>query len=58
MAFVIVVAAFGEKLRRDKYPGAYGFADIQRSAGNPQTPRRREFVRLAGMAGDRQPGGG
>jgi Ca-activated chloride channel family protein len=58
MAFVTAVAAFGQKLRGDKYLGKYGFADIQRLAGNPQTPWRQEFVRLTGMAGNRKPSGG
>jgi Ca-activated chloride channel family protein len=58
MAFVTAVAAFGQKLRGDKYLGTYGFADIQRLAGNPQTPWRQEFVRLTGMAGNRKPSGG
>jgi len=58
MAFVTAVAAFGQKLRGDKYLGTYGFADIQRLAGNPQTPWRQEFVRLTDMAGNRKPSGG
>jgi Ca-activated chloride channel family protein len=58
MAFVAAVAAFGQKLRGDKYIGSYGFADIQRLAGSPQTPWRQEFVRLTGMAGNRKPSGG
>jgi Ca-activated chloride channel family protein len=58
MAFVTAVAAFGQKLRGDKYLGNYGFADIQRLAGSPQTPWRQEFVRLTGMAGNRKPSGG
>ena len=58
MAFVAAVAAFGQKLRGDKYLGTYGFADITRLAGNPQSPWRQEFVRLTDMAATRKPSGG
>ncbi|MGN6818601.1 MAG: vWA domain-containing protein [Sphingomonas sp.] len=58
MAFVTAVAAFGQKLRGDKYLGSYSFADIQRLAGSPEGPWRQEFVRLADMAGSRKPSGG
>jgi Ca-activated chloride channel family protein len=58
MAFVTAVAAFGQKLRGDKYLGKYSFADIQRLAGSPQGPWRQEFVRLTDMAGNRKPSGG
>ena len=58
MAFVTAVAAFGQKLRGDKYLGTYSFADITRLAGNPQSPWRQEFVRLTDMAATRKPSGG
>jgi len=58
MAFVTAVAAFGQKLRGDKYLGQYSFADIERLAGSPQGAWRQEFVRLADMAGRRKPSGG
>ena len=58
MAFVTAVAAFGQKLRGDKYLGKYSFADIERLAGSPQGPWRQEFVRLTGMAASRRPSGG
>ncbi|WP_240047485.1 vWA domain-containing protein [Sphingomonas panacisoli] len=53
MAFVTAVAAFGQKLRGDKYLGSYRYADIQRLAGSPNGYWRQEFVRLTGMAGGR-----
>lgn len=58
MAFVTAVAAFGQKLRGDKYLGTYSFGDIQRLAGSQQGPWRQEFVRLTGMADNRKPSGG
>lgn len=53
MAFVTAVAAFGQKLRGDKYLGSYRYADIARLAGSPNGYWRQEFVRLTGMAGGR-----
>jgi Ca-activated chloride channel family protein len=53
MAFVTAVAAFGQKLRGDKYLGSYRYADIARLAGAPNGYWRQEFVRLTGMAGGR-----
>lgn len=58
MAFVTAVAAFGQKLRGDKYLGNYSFADIERLAGDPRGPWRQEFVRLTNMAAARKPSGG
>jgi Ca-activated chloride channel family protein len=55
MAFVTAVAAFGQKLRGDKYLGGYRYADIARLAGSPNGYWRQEFVRLTGMAGGRGP---
>lgn len=50
MAFVTAVAAFGQKLRGDKYLGSYRYADIARLAGSPNGYWRQEFIRLTGMA--------
>ncbi|MEG3182279.1 vWA domain-containing protein [Sphingomonas sp. LT1P40] len=50
MAFATAVAAFGQKLRGDKYIGRYGFADIRGLAGNPQGYWRNEFLKLAQLA--------
>ncbi|MBN8816634.1 MAG: VWA domain-containing protein [Sphingomonas sp.] len=53
MAFVTAVAAFGQKLRGDKYLGAYRYADIARLAGSPNGYWRQEFVKLTSLAGSR-----
>ncbi len=50
MAFATAVAAFGQKLRGDKYLGRYSFADIRGLAGNPQGYWRNEFLKLAQLA--------
>lgn len=50
MAFACAVAAFGQKLRGDKYLGAYSFADIRSLAGTPQGYWRNEFLKLAQLA--------
>ena len=50
MAFATAVAAFGQKLRGDKYLGRYGFADIRGLAGTPQGYWRNEFLKLAQLA--------
>ena len=55
MAFVTAVAAFGQKLRGDKYLGRYDYADIRALAGEPRGYWRQQFVeltRLAGKGGD------
>ena len=49
-AFAAAVAAFGQKLRGDKYLGRYGFADIRGLAGAPGSYWRQEFVRLTELA--------
>ncbi|MFL9840768.1 VWA domain-containing protein [Sphingomonas sp. ST-64] len=54
MAFAVAVAAFGQKLRGDKYLGSYGFADIRGLAGNPQGYWRNEFLKLAQLAAVQQ----
>ncbi|WP_302053766.1 vWA domain-containing protein [Sphingomonas tagetis] len=50
MAFACAVAAFGQKLRGDKYLGRYSYADIRGLAGNPQGYWRNEFLKLAQLA--------
>jgi Ca-activated chloride channel family protein len=55
MAFVTAVAAFGQKLRGDKYLGSYTYADVMRLAGSPGGYWRQEFVRLVDLAGRKNP---
>jgi Ca-activated chloride channel family protein len=50
MAFATAVAAFGQKLRGDKYLGHYSYAAIRGLAGNPQGYWRNEFLKLAQLA--------
>ncbi len=50
MAFTTAVAAYGQKLRGDKYLGNYGWSEIRTLAGDPQGYLRGEFVKLAGLA--------
>ncbi len=50
MAFAVAVAAFGQKLRGDKYLGNYSFDDIRKLAGNQNVYWRQEFLRLAQLA--------
>ncbi len=50
MAFATAVAAFGQKLRGDKYLGGYSYAAIRGLAGNPQGYWRNEFLKLAQLA--------
>ena len=50
MAFATAVAAYGQKLRGDKYLGRYGWADIAALARPAQGDTRAEFVRLLQMA--------
>ncbi|WP_422056338.1 vWA domain-containing protein [Sphingomonas sp.] len=50
MAFAAAVAAFGQKLRGDKYLGGYSYAAIRGLAGNPQGYWRNEFLKLAQLA--------
>ena len=55
MAFVSAVAAFGQKLRGDKYLNGYGYADIARLAGEPTGYWRGEFVKLVELADAQTP---
>ena len=50
MAFATAVAAYGQKLRGDKYLGSYGFADARRLAGKQDVYWRQEFLRLTQIA--------
>ncbi|HEU0043076.1 VWA domain-containing protein [Sphingomonas sp.] len=50
MAFATAVAAFGQKLRGDKYLGSYGYADIRALAGDPRGLWRQQFVELTHLA--------
>ena len=50
MAFAIAVAAFGQKLRGDKYLGDYGFQDIGALSGNGGDYWRQEFRKLNDLA--------
>lgn len=54
MAFATAVAAFGQKLRGDKYLGSFGYADIRRLAGEQRGYLREEFLKLTSLAGSRQ----
>jgi Ca-activated chloride channel family protein len=56
MAFATAVAAFGQKLRGDKYLNGYRYADIRGLAGEPQGFWRQQFVELTRLA-DRDRGG-
>jgi len=50
MAFATAVAAFGQKLRGDKYLGDYGFDQIRGLAGSPKQFWRQEFIKLTQLA--------
>ena len=50
MAFATAVAAFGQKLRGDKYLGDYGFDQIRSLAGSPKKFWRQEFIKLTQLA--------
>jgi Ca-activated chloride channel homolog len=54
MAFVSAVAAYGQKLRGDKYLGSYSWSDIRSLAGQQQGYLRGEFIKLTGLAGSQQ----
>ena len=51
MAFAVAVAAFGQKLRGDKYLGDYGFQNIGLLSGNGGDYWRQEFRKLNDLAG-------
>jgi Ca-activated chloride channel homolog len=50
MAFATAVAAFGQKLRGDKYLSDFGFDDIRTLAGEPRQFWRQEFIKLTEVA--------
>jgi len=50
MAFAVAVAAFGQKLRGDKYLGDYDFQNIQQLSGNGGDFWRQEFRKLNNLA--------
>ncbi|MEP3226711.1 MAG: VWA domain-containing protein [Parasphingorhabdus sp.] len=50
MAFAIAVAAFGQKLRGDKYLGEFDFTRIQKLSGNGGNFWRQEFRKLNDLA--------
>ena len=58
MAFAIAVAAFGQKLRGDKYLGGFDFGNIDGLAGNGGDFWRQEFRKLNNLAASRSPGSG
>jgi Ca-activated chloride channel homolog len=53
MAFAVAVAAFGQKLRSDTKLGGFGYADIERLAGDQTNYWRQEFLQLAELADKR-----
>jgi Ca-activated chloride channel homolog len=54
MAFAAAVAAFGQKLRGDKYLGAFSFADVRKLAGDQRGYLREEFLKLTSLASAQQ----
>ncbi len=50
MAFATSVAAFGQKLRGDKYLGSYSWTDIRTLAGEQRGYLREEYLKLVGLA--------
>ncbi len=50
MAFAVAVAGYGQKLRGDKYLGAFAFADARALAGAPRDVLRQQFVALTRKA--------
>lgn len=50
MAFAAAVAAFGQKLRGDKYLGGFSYADIRQLAGDQRGYLREEFLKLTRLA--------
>lgn len=53
MAFVTAVAAYGQKLRGDKYLGDYRWSDIRTLMGNQHGYLREEFGKLTSLAASR-----
>ena len=50
MAFAAAVAAFGQKLRGDKYLGDFSMADVRSLAGDQRGYLREEFGKLTRLA--------
>jgi Ca-activated chloride channel homolog len=50
MAFAVAVAAYGQRLRGDKYLGDFTMADIRRLAGDQRGYLREEFGKLTSLA--------
>lgn len=57
MAFVTAVAAFGQKLRGDKYLNGFGYGQIGALAPSSSNYWRAEFTRLVRLAESGQPAG-
>ena len=57
MAFITAVAAYGQRLRGDKYLGSYSFADIRSLAGPQRGYAREEFLKLTRLAESQSNGG-
>ena len=57
LAFAASVAAFGQKLRGDKYLGDFSYGDIRRLAGDQRGYLREEFLKLTSLAESRQVAG-
>ena len=57
MAFAASVAAFGQKLRGDKYMGDFSYRDIRQLAGDQRGYLREEFLKLTSLAESRQVAG-
>jgi Ca-activated chloride channel homolog len=55
MAFAVAVAAYGQRLRGDKYLGGFSFADARRLAGEPGDAMRQQFVSLTRAAETARP---
>jgi Ca-activated chloride channel homolog len=55
MAFAVAVAAYGQRLRGDKYLGGFSFADARRLAGEPRDMLRQQFVSLTRAAETARP---
>ncbi|MES2987441.1 MAG: VWA domain-containing protein [Pseudomonadota bacterium] len=55
MAFITAVAAFGQKLRGDKYLGGFGYAQIAALAPSSSNYWRSEFGKLVQLAESGQP---
>jgi Ca-activated chloride channel homolog len=54
LAFASAVAAFGQKLRGDKYLGSFTYGDVRRLAGDQRGYLREEFLKLTSLAESRQ----